>query len=160
MLNIGEPFPQFELPAHDGRLIRQVDYAGKQPVVLFFYPRASTPGCTKESQMFTELYPQFTAAGAEVFGASADSAHAQASFCEKYNLRVGGLLTDKDWKLLTELGMPFDGEQPVKRQTFLIATDGTLAWRYHYTGAGDSTSHARQALAAVHALAETTAQVD
>lgn len=154
MLQTGQPFPQFELPAHDGRTIRLADYTGRQPVVLFFYPKASTPGCTKESIAFTGLYPQFIAAGAEVFGVSADSAKAQTSFCEQYNLKVGGLLTDKDWALLTELGIPRDGDKPIKRQTFVIAKDGTLAFRYYYTGSGDTAGHASQALAAAQELVE------
>lgn len=153
MLETGKPFPKFELPAHDGRTVRLADYTGKQPVVLFFYPKASTPGCTKESIAFTELYPEFVKAGAEVFGASADSANAQANFCEKYSLKVGGLLTDKDWALLTELGIPLDGSKPVKRQTFVIDKDGKLSLRYFYTGPGDTRSHAEHALAAVKALA-------
>jgi thioredoxin-dependent peroxiredoxin len=153
MLEIGQPFPRFELPAHDGRTIRLADYIGEKPVVLFFYPRASTPGCTKESIAFTELYPQFVAAGVEVFGASADSAAAQANFCEQHSLKVGGLLTDAGWALLMQLGIPLDGEKPVKRQTFVIAKDGTLAWRYYYTGPGDAAGHASHALAAVQALA-------
>ncbi len=154
MLATGKPFPQFELMAHDGRTIRLADYVGQQPVVLFFYPKASTPGCTKESIAFTELYPQFVAAGAEVFGVSADSMNAQANFCEKFSLKVGGLLTDEDWALLAELGIPLDGDKPVKRQTFVIARDGTLALRYFYTGPGDTRSHAQQALAAVQAMAD------
>ena len=152
MLDTGQPFPRFELPVHDGRTIRLADYIGKQPVVLFFYPKASTPGCTKESIAFTELYPQFVKTGAEVFGASADSANAQTNFCEKYSLKVGGLLTDKGWALLTDLGIPMDKDKPVKRQTFVIAKDGTLALRYFYTGKGDTRSHAEQALAAVQSL--------
>jgi thioredoxin-dependent peroxiredoxin len=152
MLANGQPIPLFTLPAHDGRTIRLADYLGRQPVVLFFYPAASTPGCTLEAIAFTELYPQFTAAGAEVFGVSADSAAEQANFCEQSNLKVGGLLTDQDWELLTALGIPWDGDKPVKRQTFVIARDGTLALRYFYTGSGDTRSHADQALAFVQAI--------
>ena len=153
-IQVGEPVPDFTLTAHDGREISLADYKGKQALVLYFYPKANTSGCTRESIAFTQQYPQFTKLGAEVFGVSADSPKANSSFCEKHSLKVGGLLTDKDWQLLKQLGLPIHRDKPIKRRTFVIDRDGILRLAYHYTSRGDVTDHVTEALRVVKQIAD------
>src|SRR5918999_239591 len=80
----GEPVPDFELPAQDGRPVRLSDELKRGPVVLFFYPRAMTPGCTKESCHFRDLEAEFAAVGASRLGISADPIDRQRQFAEKH----------------------------------------------------------------------------
>lgn len=152
MLKEGSKFPAFTMTDQDGNEVSLKDFLGEKTLVLFYYPKASTPGCTKESIAFTENYAKFKRAGAEVFGVSADSAKAQTSFGEKYNLKVGGLLTDTKWQLAEKVGIPEHNGKPVKRQTFVIGKDGRLKLRYFYTGSGDTTSHVDESLKKVKEL--------
>ena len=149
-INVGDPVPEFTLQDHNGKLVSMGNYLGRQQVVLFFYPKANTSGCTRESIEFTRNYEAFQAAGAEVFGVSADSPEDNSSFCEEHQLKTGGFLTDKDWRLLNSFGprQMSDGSQ-VKRITFVIGKDGDLKLDYWFEGEGDVTDHVREALKAV-----------
>ena len=94
MLNAGDKLPAFALPSDDGRTISSRDFA-KKTVVVYFYPKDSTPGCTREGQAFSKLLPAFRKAGAEVLGVSKDSLQSHANFRTKYTLSVP-LLSDPD----------------------------------------------------------------
>ena len=85
MLEIGTIAPAFSLPDQDGNVHALADYRGRK-VVLYFYPRDNTPGCTKQACNFAELYPQFQARGAVVLGVSRDSVASHKKFAEKYGL--------------------------------------------------------------------------
>lgn len=129
------------------------DYAGKK-LVLFFYPRADTPGCTKEAIDFSRLKSAFAQSGAEVLGISADSLGAQERFRDKHRLAVP-LISDEKHQMLEAYGAW--GEKSMYGRTFLgilrttvlIGADGRVAriWR-HVKVEG----HADQVLAAVRAL--------
>lgn len=131
----GRMAPAFSLPRDGGATVSLADYAG-QKLVIFFYPRANTPGCTKEAIDFTRLSRQFSAAGAAVLGVSADPRKAQESFRDKHDLKTP-LLSDETQSMLkaygawgekSMYGKVFEG---VLRTTVLIKSNGRVAkiWR-------------------------------
>ena len=85
MLEVGTKAPDFSLPDQNGKIHTLAEYAGKK-VVLYFYPKDNTPGCTKQACGFSERYPQFMEKGAVVLGVSKDSVASHKKFEEKYNL--------------------------------------------------------------------------
>ena len=85
MLELGTKAPDFELPDQNGEMHKLSDYAGKK-VILYFYPKDNTPGCTKQACGFSERYPQFTEKGAVILGVSKDSVASHKRFEEKYGL--------------------------------------------------------------------------
>lgn len=153
MLDIATPAPDFTLPQDDGTEVTLSDLKGK-PVVLFFYPRDNTPGCTKEAIAFSEHLGALYAAGAKVFGISKDSVASHAKFAAKRELTVP-LLSDEHgtvcedfgvWKEKNMYGKKFMG---IERTTFLIDAEGNIAkvWsRVKVPG------HADDVLAVVRAL--------
>lgn len=126
----GEPVEDFTLPDQDGAFVTLSGFLGK-PVILFFYPRADTPGCTIEACGFRDQFVQLQAAGAAVLGISRDTVKAQKKFKDNYDLPYT-LLADADQEIVkrfdllkqkTMYGKPVTG---VERTTFLIGSDGRL----------------------------------
>jgi len=111
----GARAPAFNLPRDGGGSVSLADFAGKK-LVLFFYPRADTPGCTKEAIDFTRLKGEFAAAGAEVLGISADTVKAQESFRNKHLLSVP-LISDERHEMLGAYGVW--GEKSLYGRTFM-----------------------------------------
>lgn len=135
MTEIHETAPDFTLPVTGGGTVSLSELRGRA-VVLFFYPRDDTSGCTKESIAFSGLEQEFTDAGCSVFGISKDSLKSHEKFVAKHELSVP-LLTDESsdvcerygvWVEKKMYGRTFMG---IERSTFLIAVDGTVAqiWR-------------------------------
>ncbi len=131
MLTPSAPAPDFTLPQTDGTQITLSALRGA-PVVLFFYPRDNTPGCTKEAIGFSEQLAEFKNAGAQVFGISKDSLKSHDKFTQKQSLTVP-LLSDEAgttcedygvWKEKNMYGKTYFG---IERTTVLIASDGTVA---------------------------------
>ena len=124
----------FEVPSTEGTF-RLADHAG-HPVVLYFYPKDNTPGCTTEGMQFRDLYPKFAKAGAVVAGVSRDSLKSHANFSEKMGFAFP-LLSDADEKLCTQFGVikmkNMYGKQVrgIERSTFVIDASGKIAreWR-------------------------------
>ena len=114
--------PDFELAADDGRKVKLSDELAKGPVVLFFYPKAMTSGCTKESCHFHDLASEFAAAGAQRIGISADSVEKQKKFSDKHSFDFT-LLSDPDRTIAREFGVKRAGPLFNKRVTFVIDTD-------------------------------------
>jgi len=134
-VTLGKPVPDFELPGTGDTRFRLADMKGKA-VVLYFYPKDNTPGCTSESQDFGDLYPEFVGAGAEVFGISRDSLKSHENFKAKYSFPFE-LLSDADesacklFDVLKEKFMYGRKTMGIERSTFLVGKDGKLAkeWR-------------------------------
>jgi peroxiredoxin Q/BCP len=126
-MQVGDKVEDFELENQDGNAVRLSDYKSS-PVVLFFYPRADTPGCTIESCGFRDAFTQFQKAGITVFGVSRDTVKAQKKFKDKYDLPYD-LLADPEMVLIkrygllvnkTMYGKPVTG---VARTTYVISPD-------------------------------------
>ena len=134
-LNIGDTAPAFTLPRDGGEQISLTDYAG-QTVVLYFYPRDDTPGCTKEAIGFTEMAAEFAAANTVVIGASKDSVKKHDKFREMHSLGVV-LVSDEESDLCETYGVWVEKNMygktymGIERATFLIGPDGKIAqiWR-------------------------------
>ena len=132
---IGDTLPDFELPATGNQNIALSALRG-QSVVLFFYPKASTPGCTKEGQQFRDLHAQFVAANAVVLGISRDGVKAQENFKAKQGFPYE-LLSDKEeqvcnlFDVIKMKNMYGKQVRGIERSTFLIDAQGVLrqAWR-------------------------------
>ncbi|MEM6340916.1 MAG: thioredoxin-dependent thiol peroxidase [Pseudomonadota bacterium] len=135
MLDISTPAPDFTLPQAGGDEVTLSALQGS-PVVLYFYPRDDTPGCTKEAIAFSEHLDAFAAAGAKVFGISKDSVASHEKFTKKKELSVP-LLSDEnasvceDYGVWVEKNMYGKKYMGIERATFLIGADGTIAeiWR-------------------------------
>src|SRR5689334_13032822 len=85
-VKVGDAAPEFDLPDAAGTRVRLADFRGKKSVVLYFYPKDDTPGCTKEACSFRDNYEAFTDAGAEVIGVSSDSEASHRKFADKHRL--------------------------------------------------------------------------
>ena len=129
-LKIGDKAPQFEANDNAGNTVKLSDYAGKK-LVLFFYPKASTPGCTNEACDFRDNYQVFLAKGYDVLGVSADAAKKQQNWIDKHELPFP-LLADEDkavieafgvWGPKKFMGKEYDG---IHRTTFIISEKGLI----------------------------------
>ncbi len=129
-LKVGDKAPNFAALDQDGNSIKLSDYIGKK-LVVFFYPKASTPGCTAEACNLNDNYDRFKAQGYEILGVSADSAKRQANFKNKYGFQYP-LLADEDkavieafgvWGPKKFMGKEYDG---IHRTTFVIDENGVL----------------------------------
>ena len=135
VIAIGKPVPDFELPATGNKSIKLSDYRGK-PVVLYFYPKASTPGCTQEGLDFTSAINKFRRQSTVILGASRDSVKAQENFKEKQGFPFE-LLSDKDetlcqlFDVIKMKNMYGKKVRGIERSTFLIDEQGILRqeWR-------------------------------
>ncbi|HZU08675.1 MAG TPA: thioredoxin-dependent thiol peroxidase [Pseudacidobacterium sp.] len=129
-MEVNDKVPDFALQDDQERTIHLSDYAGT-PVVLFFYPRADTPGCTIEACGFRDVFKKIQKAGAAVLGISRDTPKAQAKFKAKYDLPYP-LLADVDEKVCNLFGVLKDKNmygkkvKGIERTTFLIGPDRTL----------------------------------
>lgn len=130
MLNVGDKAPDFTLNSDEGKLVSLSDFKGKQ-VVLYFYPKANTPGCTIEACDFRDLRPKFQKAGVVILGVSADPEKALAKFKASKKLNFP-LLSDPDhkmiesygvWRMKKFMGRSFKG---IVRSTFLVGKDGKI----------------------------------
>jgi peroxiredoxin Q/BCP len=149
----GSKAPAFTLPRDGGGTLSLGDFKGRK-VVLYFYPKADTPGCTKESIAFSGLKAAFARADTDIVGVSADSVKAQDKFRDKHGLKVA-LASDETKKMLTDYGVW--GEKSmygrkfmgVRRTTLLIDRDGRIAQMWENVKVP---GHADEVLAAAKAL--------
>jgi len=150
---VGSPAPDFRLPLDDGKVVSLADFAGRK-LVLYFYPKADTSGCTREAQAFSALSAEFAKAGAALLGVSADPVKKQSAFKAKYGLALP-LASDETHQMLESYGVWgkksmygrfFTG---IKRATFLIGSDGRIARVWPKVKVD---GHAAEVLAAVKAI--------
>ena len=142
MLEVGMKAPEFSLPDQNGDVHTLGEYAGKK-VILYFYPRDNTPGCTKQACGFSELYPQFVEKDAVVIGISKDSVASHKKFEEKYNLGFT-ILSDTEleaikaydvWQEKKNYGKVSMG---VVRTTYLIDENGVIEKVFKKVKAADN----------------------
>ena len=128
---VGAKAPPFTLPSDNGGTVSLGDFAGRK-LVLYFYPRADTPGCTREAIDFSQLRADFDKAGTEILGVSADPVKAQDAFKKKHKLKVA-LLSDETHKMLEAYGawgkksMYGKSFMGIHRVTYLVGSDGRIA---------------------------------
>lgn len=128
MIEAGEAIPDFTLTDADGKTFGRADYAGK-PYILYFYPKADTPGCTTEAKDFTELAGEFAAAGLPVIAVSKDKVAKIEKFRDKYGLKVR-LASDEDGAVCEAFGTWVEKKlygktyMGIARATFLVGADG------------------------------------
>lgn len=135
MPEIGEKSPSFALPRDGGHTVSLADYAGKT-LVMYFYPRDDTPGCTKESIGFTDHLDAFKAAGATILGVSKDSAQSHDKFVAKHDLGIP-LASDENGTLCEDMGVWVEKNMygkkymSIERATFVINGEGVIThiWR-------------------------------
>ena len=129
-LKVGDKAPSFKLKNQDGETISLSDLKGK-PVVLYFYPKDDTPGCTKEACNFRDEFPKFGELKAEIIGVSTDSVASHKKFTDKYKLPFNLLADEKKeivekynvWKEKNMYGKKYMG---IERTTFIIDTEGKI----------------------------------
>ena len=153
LIDPGKKAPAFSLEDQSGKKHSLADYAG-QPVVIYFYPKDDTPGCTKESCAFQDNLPKFKKSKAAVLGVSVLDTKSKARFASKYNLTFP-LLADEDHEVIDKFGawqeksMYGKKYMGVARTTYLIGPDGKVARRWDGVKVD---GHAEEVLAAVNDL--------
>ncbi len=135
-LKPGDKAPDFTLPASTGETISLSDFIGKKRVILYFYPRDNTPGCTKEACSFRDNLPALETKEAVVLGVSKDSLKSHEKFIQKYDLNFP-LLSDEDHKVAEAYGAWGEKKNYGKtymgmiRKTFVIGKDGVIEQAFH-----------------------------
>jgi thioredoxin-dependent peroxiredoxin len=145
----GDTAPDFALPEASGRTVRLSDFRGRKPVVLYFYPKDDTPGCTKESCAFRDQYQDFQDAGAEVIGVSSDSPESHARFAEKHRLPFT-LLADRGGAVRKQYGVPATLGLLPGRVTYVIDRHGVV--RHVFNSQFQATQHVAEAIGALRSI--------
>ncbi len=150
-LEIGDIIPNFKAKNAIGEEFNSSVIIGKKPVVIFFYPKDFTPGCTKEACNFRDAYQDFQDLGAEVIGVSGDSEKSHQRFAKKYQLPYT-LLSDSSGKLRKKFGVKKSllGLIP-GRETFVIDKNGMVQMRFNNL---DANRHMKKALKKIKELVE------
>ncbi|MFD2886840.1 peroxiredoxin [Chitinophaga cymbidii] len=141
----GTKVPDFELKDQDGRNFKLSDALAKGPVVVYFYPKDDTPGCTKEACSFRDSFEQFKDEGVQVVGISADDVASHKKFAEKYKLPFT-LLSDEDNKVRKLFGVPKTMMMP-GRVTYVLDKNGVVV--HQFNSMTKAEQHVEEAIAAV-----------
>jgi peroxiredoxin Q/BCP len=142
-LAVGDRAPDFSLPDAEGKTVSLADFRGKKAVVLYFYPKDDTPGCTKEACTFRDSYEDFQAAGAEVIGVSSDSGESHQRFAKKHGLPFT-LLSDTSGTVRKQFGVPATLGLLPGRVTFVIDREGIV--RHVFNSQLSPAKHVSEAL--------------
>ncbi len=151
---VGDAMPDIEMGTPEGGTVKVSDFAGKK-LVIFFYPKDNTPGCTTEAKDFTALKPDFDGAGVELLGVSKDSAKKHQNFIAKHDLTTPLATDAEEGGLSDALGVWAEKKMYGKtymgmvRSTYLVAADGTIAQIWPKVKVK---GHAEEVLAAAQAL--------
>jgi peroxiredoxin Q/BCP len=124
-VQIGDRAPDFELPGLSGKRVKLSDFVGKKTIVLYFYPKDETPGCTKEACSFRDAYEDFSGAGAEVIGVSADDVATHESFAAHHRLPFV-LASDADGRARKAYGVKKTLGLFAGRVTYVIDREGVV----------------------------------
>jgi peroxiredoxin Q/BCP len=147
-LKAGDPAPDFELPDQEGNLVRLRQFRGKSAVVVFFYPKDDTSGCTIEACRFRDDHARFNAAGAEVLGISGDSGASHRKFTAKYNLPFT-LLSDAGGQVRKLYGVKKTLGILPGRATYVIDREGIV--RHMFSSQSQPAKHVEESLRALSA---------
>jgi peroxiredoxin Q/BCP len=147
----GDQAPDFQGPTSDGRQLGLKDFLGKKNVVLYFYPKDDTPGCTKEACSFRDNLQPIRDLGAEIVGVSLDSVQSHDKFARKYGLKFP-LISDKEKRIANAYGVLRDIGLSTNRVTFIIDTKGKIAKIFPKV---DVTKHSEEVVAALKELPST-----
>jgi peroxiredoxin Q/BCP len=145
-IGVGDKAPDFTLPSQSGDPVRLYDRIGQRVVVLYFYPKDETRGCTAEACAFRDSHEVFTEAGAEVIGVSSDSVDRHAAFAGRHNLPFT-LLSDAGGKVREAYGVPPTLGFIPGRVTYVIDRGGTV--RHVFNSMTNIDRHVKDALAVV-----------
>ncbi|MFT3928316.1 MAG: peroxiredoxin [Myxococcales bacterium] len=148
-LAAGAKAPEFSLKDQDGKQVTLSDFRGQKNVVVYFYPKDDTPGCTKESCAFRDQYTAFTDVGCEVLGISSDSEKSHKAFAEKYRLPFS-LLSDAGGKVRASFGVPATMGLLPGRVTYVIDKQGVI--RHAFNSQINATQHVDEALSILKSL--------
>ena len=148
-IKVGDAAPEFDLADAAGNRVRLSDFRDKQSVVLYFYPKDDTPGCTKEACSFRDSYESFKEAGAEVIGVSSDSGASHQKFAEKFRLPFR-LVTDDNGAIRKRYGVPATLGLLPGRVTFVIDRQGVV--RHVFNSQLQATKHVDEALSVLKRL--------
>ena len=145
-LSVGDEAPKVSARDQNGAEVNLADVYAKGPTLIYFYPKAGTPGCTAQACSLRDAFPDFTGAGVQIIGVSADSVEGQKKFAEEYKLPFT-LLADTDLAVAKAFGVP---TMPLigvpKRQSFIV-NDGKIAWIVESAKTGDHAAEVQAALA-------------
>lgn len=150
-VGVGDGAPDFELPSQTGEKVKMGDLIGSKTIVLYFYPRDGTPGCTAEACSFRDGYEAFVEAGAEVVGVSSDSAESHRGFAAKNSLPFV-LLSDEGGAVRKLYGVPSTLGLFPGRVTYVIDKNGIV--RHVFSSQFGATRHVDEALEVVRGLHE------
>ena len=142
-LEAGAAAPEFALEDQHGRVVSLADFKGRRNVVVYFYPKDDTPGCTKEACTFRDQYADFSDAGAEVFGISSDSPASHRAFSAKHELPFT-LLSDPGGKVRAAFGVPATLGLLPGRVTYVIDKQGVI--RHAFNSQLSPARHVAEAL--------------
>ena len=150
-LAVGSPAPEISGVDQDGKTVNFKDVYAKGPTLVYFYPKADTPGCTKQGCSIRDSWADLKKAGIQVIGVSEDKVDDQKKFAEKYSL-PHTLIADNDGKVAAAFGTDFIAGKPLtQRQSFLVK-DGKVAWTM--LSKTTTETHAKDVMAAVEGLAK------
>src|ERR1043166_2530363 len=148
MPKVGDKAPLVEGKDQNGKEWRLADSVGKKVVLLYFYPKDDTPGCTKEACGFRDRIAELKQQNVEVVGVSFDSPESHQKFIEKFNLNFP-LIADTDGKIADVYGVRMPGKDMAKRVSFLIGRDGKIV---HITNTMNAEAHLTEMKEAVQKL--------
>jgi peroxiredoxin Q/BCP len=147
-LSVGDEAPKVSARDQNGAEVNLADVYAKGPTLIYFYPKAGTPGCTAQACSLRDAFPDFTGAGVQIIGVSADSVEGQKKFAQEYKLPFT-LLADTDLAVAKAFGVPTIPLIGVpKRQSFIVK-DGKIAWIVESAKTGDHAAEVRAALASL-----------
>ena len=150
-VEIGSVAPDFTLPSQSGEIVNLKGFVGSKPVVLFFYPKDDTPGCTKQACAFRDDYEQFGKLDAEVIGISSDSVESHRSFASKHDLPFT-LLSDEGGKVRRLYGVSSTFGLFPGRVTYVIDREGVV--RHVFSSQLEAVKHVEVALKSLHSISQ------